>query len=356
MVRKGPVDALHVQGHERVVVQEPPVYGARLEALGDVDAVLVLPRLCVVEGLVQHVQLAPREHVRLVPVVPVDAGLVQVAHVVQEHLRVVARVVVHEPLQRQHEVLRAGQAPLGGALDVLVAVVVEEAGVVVGQHGVHDAGEAVHGVDDAVRVGRVGLGELHEGEAQQGARPQVAGGARLVAEPAVGLLVAQHVVGGVADLRDEPRVADAVGQRDHGVEPVGKGLVQHAVLAVAAEPGAVVDVGPKVHEVAPEAVGGEDELVREPAPRLDAAQVEGLEGQRHERLGLCCCCRRRRREAGAENVKGDVRQLHGGQWSAAVRPSSSEVARHDRALATGINTARNQGSIPYQNERDAMLQ
>ena len=95
------------------------------------------------------------------------------------------------------------------------------------------------------------------------------------AEPAVGLLVIEDEVDRLLDLGLERGVVEQIGQGNEAVEPVRDAL---PALGLAAEPGAVLDVGPELVEVSAQAVGLDAELILEPAGRLDASQGQGLEG------------------------------------------------------------------------------
>src|SRR5262249_38518275 len=73
------------------------------------------------------------------------------------------------------------------------------------------------------------------------------------------------------------RVVEQEGQGYEAVEPVRDAF---PALGLAAEPGAVLDVGPEFVEVPAQAGGLDAELVLEPASGLDTPEGQGLEGHR----------------------------------------------------------------------------
>src|SRR4051794_40650543 len=84
----------------------------------------------------------------------------------------------------------------------------------------------------------------------------------------------------------EPSIIEQERERDGAVEPVGGTL---PALGLAADPGAVLDVGPELVEVAAQSLGLEPELSLQPARRPDRPEWQlgerrGLEGGRGPRL------------------------------------------------------------------------
>ena len=71
--------------------------------------------------------------------------------------------------------------------------------------------------------------------------------------------------------------SSTIGQRDDAVEPVGDAL---PALGLAAEPGAVLDVGPELVEVPAQAGRLDPKLVLEPAGGLDAPQAATAQSAR----------------------------------------------------------------------------
>ncbi len=154
-----------------------------------------------------------------------------------------------------------------------------------GEVGDAEAGPAIHGLPGNDRVDLAAAPEhrrddprvaggfliLGQGLEQREERPDVVGLVLLEvadgSEPSVGLLVIQDVVDRVFDLRLERWVVEEIGQGDESVEPVGDAL---PALGLAAEPGALLDVGPEFVEMPAQAVGLDAELGLEPAGRLDA--------------------------------------------------------------------------------------
>ena len=97
-------------------------------------------------------------------------------------------------------------------------------------------------------------------------------------EPAILVLVADDVLQVSLDPGLQARVVQEPGQRDGTVEPVGHAL---PTFCVAAYPGALLDVGPELIQMAAEAVYLNAKLSCQPAARRD-----GLQGERAKRRSL----------------------------------------------------------------------
>ena len=102
------------------------------------------------------------------------------------------------------------------------------------------------------------------------------------AQPAVLFLVLQDVVDVARDLLDEHFVIQQVGQWDHAVQPVGGAL---PAFLLAAEPAALLDVGPELVQMAAQTVGLQAKLVVQPTQRADRAQRQRREGEGLQLLG-----------------------------------------------------------------------
>ena len=92
------------------------------------------------------------------------------------------------------------------------------------------------------------------------------------AKPAVGMLMLEDVIDVAGDTLLQGLVAQQPGQGNDAVEPVRHPLPP---LGLAANPGAVPDVGPELVEVAAETAHLDAKLLRQPAPRGDRAEGHG---------------------------------------------------------------------------------